>query len=425
MKLENVKGTRDFPPEEKIVRNSIIDILKNIFERYGFNPLETPVLESWELLTAKGGVGESSDTFNEMYRLQDQGGRKLGLRYELTLSLARFVAMNPTMKMPFKRYEIGSVYRDGPIKLGRYREFTQCDVDTIGVSGMAADAECILLARSAFQELKMPVTIELNNRKLLFAIMQFADIPESKQLPAIMSIDKLKKIGKDGVQDELEKLGIEESAIAKILSAFSVSGTNEEKVSMLKGIITNEQGKAGLQEIREVLALVNGDDIVFNPALARGLGYYTGTVFEGFLDDSEIKGSVCGGGRYDGMIGMLGNKPYPAVGIAFGVEPIIEAVKLQAKQLQKSVVKAYVIPIKNFLEALQIAQELRAAGITTDIDLQGRGISKNLDYANAMGIPFAVIAGPEELAQGKVKVKNMTSGEEATVSRTAITETLR
>jgi len=410
--IENVKGTRDFAPQEKILRDSIITKLKAVFEQYGFNPLETPILEKWELLTSKGGAGEGSDTFNEMYKLKDQGNRELGLRFELTLSLARFMAMNPKQKMPFKRYEIGNVYRDGPVKLGRYREFTQCDVDTVGVKGMGADAECLLLAEEVFKALNLDVVLEVNNRKVMFGLLANAGVPEEKKMAVLIAVDKLKKIGETDVVKELETLGINDDTIAKLMSAFNVKGSNEEKISLLQGLIT-EEGKEGLKEIETVLALA--PNVRFEPSLARGLGYYTGTVFEGFMKDGTITSSLCGGGRFDKMIGSLSNKEIPAVGISFGLEPIIEVIKKNSEETKKSVVKVFIIPIKNFAKALPVAQKLREANIPTDIDLMERNVSKNLDFANSNKIPYVIIAGPDELEQNNVKVKNMQSGEETTI----------
>ncbi|MFH1212221.1 MAG: ATP phosphoribosyltransferase regulatory subunit, partial [Candidatus Woesearchaeota archaeon] len=189
MKLANVKGTRDFPPEEKILRDQIVNTLKEVFELYGFYPLDTPIIEPYELLSAKCGAGEESDAMKETYCFTDQGKRKLGLRFELTLSTARFVAMNPDLKMPFKRYQIGDVFRDGPIKLGRYREFTQCDVDIFGTKSVLADAECISLALCALKKLGFDAYIELNNRKLLNGLIEQAGISKAKAEGIIIIID--------------------------------------------------------------------------------------------------------------------------------------------------------------------------------------------------------------------------------------------
>lgn len=418
MELENSKGTRDFGPEDKILRNEVAGKLCSVFERYGFSPLETPILERYELLAAKAGAGEDSDALKEIFTLKDQGERKLGLKFEQTLSFARFIGMNPNLKMPFKRYEIGPVFRDGPIKLGRYRQFWQCDVDVVGCREMAIDAEIIMLALDAFKELGLDAFIEVNNRKILRGIIEFAGIKAGLADSVIISVDKLNKIGRDGVTKELEQKGIEDYKIAKLLSAFAASGSFDEKLAILGGILTGDVGKEGLKEIEEIFSFFSDDQkerVVFNAALARGLGYYTGTIFEGFARKSEVTSSICGGGRYDRMIsGLLKTeKEYPCVGISFGLDVISDVFRLAKKgDEKKSVVKAYVVPIKTLRECVRICQELRTAGINTDMDYLGRGISKNLGYTNDMNIPFAIIVGAKELEEKKIKLRDMKSGKE-------------
>jgi len=287
MKLQNTKGTRDFPAEEKIVRDKIESTLIEVFRLYGFYPVDTPIIEDYSLLSAKCGAGEESDALKEIYTFSDQGKRKLGLRFELTLSTARFVAMNPTLKMPFKRYQIGQVFRDGPVKLGRYREFTQCDVDIFGTKSMLADAECVSVGLTSVKKLGFDAYIEINNRKLLNGLIIEAGISEKKAESIIITIDKLKKQGENEVRKELEQKGIKDDAIAKLLSFFNTTGTNEEKLKTINGIINNEVGKEGLKEIEEVLSYLSKEEkknVVFLPSLARGLGYYTGTVSRAFLE---------------------------------------------------------------------------------------------------------------------------------------------
>ncbi len=417
MELELAKGVRDFPPEEKIVRNEVVDKLKVIFERYGFSPFETPVIERLDVLSSKGGAGEESDATKETFKLTDQGGRKLGLRFELTLSLSRFIGMNPTLKMPFKRYEVGPVFRDGPIKLGRYRQFWQCDVDVIGTDNMMADAELILLALDGFKELGLDAYLQINNRKLLKGFIEFAGIDAEKADSVIISVDKLEKFGKDEVIKELESKGIESGQVIKLLDAMNVKGTNEEKLEMLKSVIKNEIGQQGLKEIEDMFSYLSAEQkksVVFNPALARGLGYYTGPIFEGYLRKSKITSSICGGGRYDKMIGQLlgSGKEYPAVGISFGLDVITDAIKLEKKEEKKTVTQVYVIPIGTPKESMAIAQKLRDKAIKVDINISGKGISKNLDYANSLGIPYVLFIGSDELKQKKVKLRDMKTGKE-------------
>jgi len=418
MKLERAKGTRDFAPEEKIIRNQIVEKLTKVFEKYGYSPFETPVIERYDVLAAKEGAGQESDVMKEVFTLKDQGGRQLGLRFELTLSLARFIGINPNTKMPFKRYEIGPVFRDGPIKLGRYRQFWQCDVDVIGTKKMIADAEIMLLALDCFKALGLDAYLQINNRKILRGIIEYSGIPAKKADSVIISVDKLEKYGKKQVLQELEEKGINDEQAAKLLSAMGVQGNNEEKLKLLKGMITNETGISGLKEIEEILSCLQNKNIEFNPSLARGLGYYTGPIFEGFLRKNKITSSICGGGRYDKMISsLLGSKTeYPATGISFGLDVITDAIKLSKKEIKKTVTQVYVIPIGIPKQALEIVQKLRAKGIKTDIDLMERGISKNLNYANSLNIPYVIFAGENELKQKKVKLKNMETGKQEMVS---------
>ncbi len=417
MTIETAKGVRDFPPEEKIIREELVSSLTEIFQKYGYSPLETPSFERLETLTAKFAAGEESDAAKEIFKFTDQGERKLGLRFDLTVPFARFVSLNPNLKIPFKRYEIGRVFRDGPIKLGRYREFWQCDVDICGVKSVKAEAELILLAIDSFKKLKLDAFIEINNRKLLFGLMDYCDVLPNKRETAIVSIDKIAKLGIEYVKKELEEKNISRESVKKIIEIFSLKGTNEDILKELKEKITSEEGIAGLNELNELfsyLKFVESGKIKLNISLARGLAYYTGTVFEGFLKESKIKSSICGGGRYDNMIGMYAEnaRDYPAVGISFGLEPITDALKLINSEYKKSVTELYIIPIKTFNESLVIATKLREAGLNIDIDLMERGISKNLDYANAMKIPFVGFIGETELIERKIKLKNMNSGEE-------------
>lgn len=428
--LQTAKGVRDVPAEELLLRKKLMDALVRIFERYGYNPLETPIIERWETLSVKFGAGADSDAMNEIFRFRDQGNRELGLRFELTLSMARYVAMNPNIKLPFKRYEMGRVYRDGPIKLGRTREFWQCDVDIVGTGDMIADAELMKLSLDAFKALGLDAYIEVNTRKLLNAVLEQAGVAEEKRTPAVIILDKLNKIGRDGVQDELRRMDLNFDTSDKILQLLEVRGDNTEKFSALKTLLTTDSGRKAIAELEEMFSYFSAEEmknIVFCPSLARGLAYYTGPVFEGFLRDSEFKGSICGGGRYDDMIGMFlqGKEKVPATGISFGLVPIMEALKLKEKSDIKTVTRLFVIPIgKTKREALGIAQELRSAGVNTDIDLISRGISKNLDYANSTAIPFVLFVGERELKEKKVKLRDMKSGKEELLTVKAVAKRL-
>ncbi len=413
MELQLPRGTRDFPPSDAILRNEVIQTMVEVFRRYGFNPLETPVLERWGILSAKYAGGE--EILKETYKLTDQGGRELGLRYDLTTPLARFIGMNPDVKRPFKRYHVGPVYRDGPIKHGRYREFYQCDVDTVGVQSPMADAELIWVALDVFDQLGFEVEVRVNHRELLKDLARAVNVPGDLMDTGILSVDKLDKIGADGVRQELIEKGFPTEQAERWLAAMDVDGTNADILHKLQGIVPDRKSH---QELSEMLGFLPDDGRVrLRPSLARGLGYYTGAIFEAFSHDPQFDGAVAAGGRWDEMIGdFLGSdQPYPASGISFGLEPITELIKAQRQEAESqrtSVVDVYVVPIRLQQEGLDVAQKLRRVGLNVDLDLVGRGVSENLKFANAYGIPHVVIVGPKELEQDKVTLRDMQSGDE-------------
>jgi histidyl-tRNA synthetase len=415
MKVQSAKGVRDIPPEEKILKDQIIIKLKQVFEIYGFVPLESAIVQRYDTLASKFAAGETSDALKETFKLTDQGKRELGLRFDLTVPLAAFVAQNPTMKMPFKRYEVGTVFRDGPIKLGRYRSFTQMDVDIIGTRSMLADAEIVAILETGFENIGLDVTIKINNRKLLNGILEQAGIENKEE--AIISIDKLDKIGKSGVSEELIGKKFNQKQIDEMFSLISENITLEK----LKNKITSEEGKEGLLELEELFAFLKSMNITkakFDVSLARGLAYYTGTAFEVFLNDESFKSSLAGGGRYDKMVGQYlgGGRDIPAVGVAFGIAPIMDVLKMKEMKVNKTTAKVLVIPIKTIEESLKIVQKLRNAKVPSDFAIAKKGVSKNLEYANTLGIPYVVIVGQRELEEKKVVLRDMESGEETKVA---------
>lgn len=410
MQLQTAKGVRDIPPQEKVLQNQVQDTLQSVFELFGFPPLETPILERYETLASKFAAGEASDALKETFTLKDQGGRDLGLRFDLTVPLARFMAMNPALKMPFKRYEMGIVFRDGPIKAGRVRQFWQCDADIIGSSSMLADAEIISLVQTGFEKLGLDSVIKVNNRKLLNGILEQAGISDKES--AIIALDKLDKIGKEGVAQELQQRGYTKKQTENVFSFVREKMT----LSELKKKITTSEGKQGIQELEELFGYSKAlgvTNVTFDVSLARGLAYYTGTVFEAFLKKGSMGSSLAGGGRYDNMIGsfMGGGRTIPAVGVSFGLVPMAEALKEKKTGERKTPSKVLVIPINTMKESLIVAQELRKAGICTDFAL-GRGVSKNLEYASALKIPYVVIIGENELKKKKVLLRDMSAGTE-------------
>ncbi len=414
MTLQLPKGTRDLRPEEAIVKNKIVATLKNVFEMYGYNPLETPAFERYDILASKYAGG--AEILKETFKFEDQGKRELCLRYDLTVPMCRFVGMNPNIKLPFKRYAIGEVFRDGPVEKARYRQFTQCDVDIVGITGMTADAEIITLTSRAFKKLGFDVLIKVNNRKLLNDLLLNAGVKKGKLETVLLSIDKLEKFGLETVKKELKQKKIDNKVVNNIIKIINIKGTNNDKINKIKKLLKDSEGVDEVIELISLLKILNVN-AEFDISLARGLTYYTGTVTEVYLKNSKVKTSVCAGGRYDKIIGsFLGRGDYPAVGISFGLDRIYDAYVEKSETGQKTVTRVYIIPINTFKESLKIAEELRNENVNVDIDLTGKGPSKNLQYANSLGIPYVLFVGKEELKQGKVKLKDMNSGKEKLMS---------
>ncbi len=407
--MKTARGTKDIDPEDMLLKNSVANGIVAVFERYGYVPLDTPVLERIETLSAKYAGG--AEILKETFSLKDQGSRELGLRYDLTVPLARYVGANPDIKLPFKRYQIGPVFRDGPIKLGRYRQFTQCDADIIGSSKMLAEAELLQMALDVFGALELSAVIKVNNRKLLNGLLLASGVEKDEQEDVILILDKIEKVGKEQVEKELGDVGVSKDVASKLFSAVDTQGSNAEKLEAASRLVTDEEGKEGVEELQQLVPLL-GDKIDIDFRLARGLSYYTGTVFEAFLVNSDISSSIAGGGRYDKMVGdFLQSKiVFPAIGISFGIDVIMDAIR--DKKSRKTTAKVFVIAIGVTQEAFQVARELRKAGVNTSVDLMQRGISKNLQYANNLGIPYVVIVGKEELEQKKIKLRNMETGDE-------------
>ncbi len=414
--LKKAKGVRDFGPSEKIARDQITNKISKVFESYGYDPIETPILERYELFASKFGIGQESDAMRETFKLKDQGLRDLVLRTEFTVPFARFVGSNLQIKKPFKRYQIGQVFRDGPLKLGRYREFWQCDIDIVGEKTVTADAEILRVANSIFKKLDIDVEIKINNRKILNAILTDCKVKVKDQESTIVAIDKLEKIGQKGVIEELIERGINKQNAEKIVQTLNLTGDNNELVNSLNDKLGDNEG---LEEIKQTLSLLKDlNNIKFVPSLARGLAYYTGNVFEIFLsDNSKLNSSLAGGGRYDNMIGgfLQDNNEYPAVGISFGLETIFDALNLNSKIENKNCVSDLLIALmdeENNLTAQSYADQLRQKSINTEMFLQTGKVRKALDYANAKNINWVIILGDDEIKQNKLMLRNMKTGEQ-------------
>ncbi|MCF7861213.1 histidine--tRNA ligase [Candidatus Woesearchaeota archaeon] len=403
--MMNAKGTRDLDPSAMIIREKIISILTKQFKRYGFMPLETPVIERFDVLASKYAGG--AEILKEVFQLSDQGNRELALRYDLTVPMCRYVGMNPTLKMPFKRYQMGPIFRDGPIKLGRYREFWQCDADIVGSKTMRCEVELLSLALSAYKQLELPVVIRVNNRKLLNGLLEDLEVPSDKHVDVMLSLDKLEKMGRSVVENELVSKGISEEnskELIDILLNKTIDDLNLE----------SEEGKQGIEELKEIRDMIPSEDVEIDLSLSRGLAYYTGTVFEAFLKESKIKSAISGGGRYDSMIPsfLQSKREYPAVGISFGLEVIYDAINEIKTDVLPSATDVFVISIQEDKKAFELAQKVRELGFNVETDLIGRSISKNLAYCNQKKIPYAIILGPDEVKNKEFKLRDLTTGTE-------------
>ncbi|MHA1109923.1 MAG: histidine--tRNA ligase [Promethearchaeota archaeon] len=423
--LRNLKGTRDLNIKEKIIQNSIVRAFSEEFEKYGYNPLETPIIEFQEILASKYAGG--AEILKEMYTFQDNGNRELALRYDLTVPFSRYVGMNPDLKLPFKRYEFGKVFRDGPIKIGRYREFFQLDADMVGSDSLIYDAESIAIVLGAADALGFDIFVELNSRKLLFGILQEIGIT-SEDLAAkiILSIDKLKKIGMKGVQDELVERGIGITTCEQIFEKLSVKGSNQKKIEFLEKNLTDPLALEGLSEVKTILSYCKdmkiASKVKFRPELARGLEIYTGPVFEAFFKTSTITSSIAAGGRYDKIIGkFIGrDKKYPAVGISIGVDVILTEIMQNPDKYPKiskkeTSVDVLLVPVKISVESLiPIMTKLRKGGIKCDFSLD-RNIRDSLGLASSFNIPICLILGKRELDAKMATIKNMVDGAQSQV----------
>lgn len=420
--LKNIKGTFDSLPNEQIIKNEIISKLKNNFEAYGYLPLETSILCNYDLLASKYAGG--AEILKEVYTLKDQGNRDIGLRYDLTVPFSKVIAanVNKEITLPFRRYEIGKVFRDGPVKLGRNREFYQCDVDLCGISGIYPEIEMLLMASKCYKDLGIDIEIEWNNRKFLSELIKECNIEEEYISRVILSVDKLAKIGEDGVIKELEELNIKRSKLDKLFSYFKLDINtliNKFKDS------DNEILKEGISEIEELQTYINKfnlNECVFTPYLARGLEIYTGTIWEVFDKQKRITSSIGAGGRYDKIITNFiddGNV-YPAVGMTFGLVPIYEIISLGNNN--KSMYELYIIPMDTKYESLLLAKKLRDNNIKVIIEMNNKKVKKAFEWANKNNIPFVTVIGENEINTGNIKIKDMNNSKEIEININNIEE---
>ena len=436
------KGTRDFSPVEMAKRNYIFNTIREVFYRYGFQQIETPSMEN--LSTLMGKYGEEGDKL--LFKIQNSGdyfsgltdeellsrnAAKLaskfcekGLRYDLTVPFARYVVMHrDEITFPFKRFQIQPVWRADRPQKGRYREFYQCDADVVGSNSLLNEVELVQMIDAVFQKFGIRVSIKINNRKILTGIAEI--IGEADKIVDItVAIDKLDKIGLDNVNAELVSKGIPQEAIDKLQPIILLSGSNEEKLATLKNVLAaSETGLKGVEESEFILKTIAGlgiqSEVELDLTLARGLNYYTGAIFEVKALDVQI-GSISGGGRYDNLTGVFGMEGMSGVGISFGADRIYDVLN-QLDLYPKEAVNGTQLLFVNFGEAeaayvLPVLAQVRAAGIRAEIYPDAAKMKKQMSYANAKMVPFVAIVGENEMKEGKVMLKNMTSGEQSLVT---------
>ena len=436
------KGTRDFSPVEMAKRNYIFNTIREVFYRYGFQQIETPSMEN--LSTLMGKYGEEGDKL--LFKIQNSGdyfsgltdeellsrnAAKLaskfcekGLRYDLTVPFARYVVMHrDEITFPFKRFQIQPVWRADRPQKGRYREFYQCDADVVGSNSLLNEVELVQMIDAVFQKFGIRVSIKINNRKILTGIAEI--IGEADKIVDItVAIDKLDKIGLDNVNAELASKGIPQEAIDKLQPIILLSGSNEEKLATLKNVLAaSETGLKGVEESEFILKTIAGlgiqSEVELDLTLARGLNYYTGAIFEVKALDVQI-GSISGGGRYDNLTGVFGMEGMSGGGISFGADRIYDVLN-QLDLYPKEAVNGTQLLFVNFGEAeaayvLPVLAQVRAAGIRAEIYPDAAKMKKQMSYANAKMVPFVAIVGENEMKEGKVMLKNMTSGEQSLVT---------
>jgi histidyl-tRNA synthetase len=436
------KGTRDFSPVEMAKRNYIFNTIREVFYRYGFQQIETPSMEN--LSTLMGKYGEEGDKL--LFKIQNSGdyfsgltdeellsrnAAKLaskfcekGLRYDLTVPFARYVVMHrDEITFPFKRFQIQPVWRADRPQKGRYREFYQCDADVVGSNSLLNEVELVQMIDAVFQKFGIRVSIKINNRKILTGIAEI--IGEADKIVDItVAIDKLDKIGLDNVNAELASKGIPQEAIDKLQPIILLSGSNEEKIATLKNVLAaSETGLKGVEESEFILKTIAGlgiqSEVELDLTLARGLNYYTGAIFEVKALDVQI-GSISGGGRYDNLTGVFGMEGMSGVGISFGADRIYDVLN-QLDLYPKEAVNGTQLLFVNFGEAeaayvLPVLAQVRAAGIRAEIYPDAAKMKKQMSYANAKMVPFVAIVGENEMKEGKIMLKNMTSGEQSLVT---------
>ena len=421
------RGMRDILPEQMLRRHYVINTVQAVFEEFGFEPLQTPALELSEVLMGKYGP----DAEKLIYQAGHSGGKEnISLRYDLSVPLCRVVAMHPQLPKPFKRYQIDPVWRAERPQKGRYRQFYQCDADTVGSESMLADAENVsliyqVLSRLGFKQFE----IHINDRKLITGIGQFAGVPAEQLGGLYRAIDKLDKIGVDGVKAALRQNEIPEPVIAKLLALLQIEGDAESVLSELGEQLGESAAQEGIAELTELIGYltmlgVPEECYRVNAAMVRGLEYYTGPIYETVVEEPKI-GSITGGGRYDELIGSFSKQGYPATGTSFGIERIIDVMEEFAMfppSVGKTVTDVLVSVFDDELmpESLKLATVLRQNGVRTEVYFRPARLSAQIKYADNRGIPYVAILGSDEVEAGTVAIRNLATREQQNVARDAV-----
>jgi histidyl-tRNA synthetase len=427
-----LRGFRDYLPEQMIPKEWMLEQARRVYRFYGFAPIDTPALEYAEILLGKGG--DESD--KQLYRFHDQGGRDVALRFDLTVPFARFAAQYVAkLGTPFKRYHMGPVWRGESPQHGRYREFWQCDFDTIGTTGNAADIEVVLVIHDLLTALGLErFRVHVNNRMVLNGLLEELGLADRAK-PVLIALDKLGKIGREAVAAEMaEKAGVGAEQAGRVLDLAQTEGTNAEVLARLeKDFGSNARAAEGIRRLRELLdvtrtAGIPEERLRLDVAIARGLDYYTGTVYETFLADLEGIGSVCSGGRYDNLAGLYTKQQLPGVGASLGLDRLLAAME-ELGRLQKTATAAPVLVVQFSAGRLgdyqRLARLLRGEGLGVEVYPEAKKIGQQLQYAERRGFCVALIAGPEEFERGVWKVKDLGRREEAAVAEAEVAAAVR
>ncbi|HQU41607.1 MAG TPA: histidine--tRNA ligase [Pirellulales bacterium] len=422
MEPRTLKGFRDYLPDAMMARERLIDTARRVYRSYGFSPIDTPALEYLEILTGKGG----EETDKQLYRFEDHGGRWVGLRFDLTVPLARFAAQHASeLGTPFKRYHIATVWRGENTQRGRYREFMQCDFDTIGTRSPVADAETALVIHDLMRAIGFEAfTIRVNNRMVLNGLLQRLGLAD-KSGAVLRALDKLGKIDREAVAEEMQRVaGATAQQANDVLRLSELSGSNEDVLRQLEPLVAgSDVGQEGVGRLAELLSAAEAGGVPrerlrLDVSIARGLDYYTGTIFETFLDQLSGIGSVCSGGRYDNLASLYTNQELPGIGASLGLDRLLAAME-ELGMLTKVTTSAEVLVVyfvaERLHDYLRLAARLRAAGLGVELYSEAKRLGQQLKYADRRGFKVAIIAGEDELAAGNCQIKNLASGESTTV----------